>query len=110
MAEAARANGDTDIATANVGGGIWRLNKLNAALANPKLNTENDAEEFGNLDAVRKHGMSLMAYSPLGKGILTGAFRDVGDLPSDDRRHEMHEAFLALACCLVCYRRLQPSF
>jgi transposase len=27
-----------------------------------------------------------------------------------DRRHEMHEAFLALACCLVCFTRLQPSF
>jgi transposase len=27
-----------------------------------------------------------------------------------DRRHEMHEAFLALACCLVCFRRVQPSF
>jgi transposase len=27
-----------------------------------------------------------------------------------DRRHEIHEAFLALACCLVCFRRLQPSF
>lgn len=36
-----------DIATANVLAGIWRLNKLNASLANPKLNTENDAEEFG---------------------------------------------------------------
>ena len=47
-----------------------------------------DAEEFGNLDAVRQRGMSLMAYSPLGKGILTGAFRNEGDLPADDRRHE----------------------
>ena len=27
-----------------------------------------------------------------------------------DRRAEIHEAFLALACCLVCFRRLQPSF
>jgi transposase len=27
-----------------------------------------------------------------------------------DRHHDMHEAFLALACCLVCFRRLQPSF
>jgi transposase len=27
-----------------------------------------------------------------------------------DRRHEIHEAFLALACCLVCFRRPQPSF
>jgi hypothetical protein len=36
-----------DIATANVVGDLWRMNKVNAALANPKLNTENDAEEFG---------------------------------------------------------------
>jgi transposase len=27
-----------------------------------------------------------------------------------DRRHETHEAFLAIACCLVCFRRLQNSF
>ena len=27
-----------------------------------------------------------------------------------DRRAEIHEAFLALGCCLVCFRRLQPSF
>jgi transposase len=26
-----------------------------------------------------------------------------------DRRHEIHEAFLALACCLVCHRRLKNS-
>jgi transposase len=24
-----------------------------------------------------------------------------------DRRHEIHEAFLAIGCCLVCFRRLQ---
>ena len=23
-----------------------------------------------------------------------------------ERRHEIHEAFLAIACCLVCFRRL----
>jgi transposase len=27
-----------------------------------------------------------------------------------DRRHDIHEAFLAIACCLVCYRRLHSSF
>ena len=27
-----------------------------------------------------------------------------------DRRAEIHEAFLALGCCLVCFRRLQSSF
>ena len=26
-----------------------------------------------------------------------------------DRRHEIHEAFLALGCCLICFRRLRPS-
>jgi len=26
-----------------------------------------------------------------------------------DRRHEIHEAFLAIGCCLVCFRRLQRS-
>jgi len=47
-----------------------------------------DPEQFGNLDAVRARGMSLMAYSPLGKGILSGAFAREDDLPADDRRHE----------------------
>ncbi len=37
----------TDIATANLVANVWQLKKLNAALANPKLNTETDAEEFG---------------------------------------------------------------
>ncbi len=37
----------TDIATANTAGQIWRLRKLNTQLANPKLNTENDADEYG---------------------------------------------------------------
>ena len=37
----------TDIATANTAGQMWRLRKLNAQLANPKLNTENDADEYG---------------------------------------------------------------
>jgi hypothetical protein len=26
-----------------------------------------------------------------------------------DLRHDIHEAFLALGCCLVCFRRLRPS-
>ena len=27
-----------------------------------------------------------------------------------DRHHEIQEAFLALGCCLVCFRRLARSF
>ncbi len=33
--------------TAQVAADMWRFSKLNAALANPKLATENDAEEYG---------------------------------------------------------------
>jgi hypothetical protein len=36
-----------DIATPNVQADLWQLRKLNAALANPRLNTENDADEYG---------------------------------------------------------------
>jgi hypothetical protein len=37
----------TDIATANAAITMWRLRKLNASMANPKLATENDAAEYG---------------------------------------------------------------
>jgi hypothetical protein len=36
-----------DIATAQAAAGMWRFSKINAALANPKLATENDADEYG---------------------------------------------------------------
>lgn len=47
-----------------------------------------DAEPLGNVAAVRERGMSLMAYAPLGRGILSGQFMKPGDLAPDDRRHE----------------------
>ncbi len=37
----------TDIATANTAVQMWQLRKLNTQLTSPKLNTENDSEEFG---------------------------------------------------------------
>jgi hypothetical protein len=37
----------TDIATAQAAGVMWRMNKLNASLANPKLAVEDDATEYG---------------------------------------------------------------
>ena len=36
-----------DISTAQAAAAMWRFSKLNAALINPKLATENDAEEYG---------------------------------------------------------------
>lgn len=45
--------------------------------------------ESGNIDACRELGMGFMAYAPLGRGFLTGAFHSIGDLPDDDRRRKM---------------------
>jgi aryl-alcohol dehydrogenase-like predicted oxidoreductase len=44
--------------------------------------------EDGIIPAIRELGIGLVAYSPLGRGFLTGRFRSVDDLPEDDfRRH-----------------------
>ncbi|MEE8213086.1 MAG: aldo/keto reductase [Alphaproteobacteria bacterium] len=45
-----------------------------------------DAEAFGNLEAAREHGMGFMAYSPLGRGILSGQIHGADDLPEGDNR------------------------
>ncbi|CAN5308097.1 aldo/keto reductase [soil metagenome] len=47
-----------------------------------------DPETTGTLAACRANGVSLVAYSPLGRGFLAGAFKTPDDLPADDyRRH-----------------------
>jgi aryl-alcohol dehydrogenase-like predicted oxidoreductase len=47
-----------------------------------------DPETTGTLAACREHGVTFVAYSPLGRGFLTGAFAKPEDLPADDyRRH-----------------------
>jgi aryl-alcohol dehydrogenase-like predicted oxidoreductase len=42
--------------------------------------------EDGLLQAVRELGIGFVAYSPLGRGFLTGQIRKFDDLPADDRR------------------------
>jgi aryl-alcohol dehydrogenase-like predicted oxidoreductase len=44
-----------------------------------------DAEE-GVLPTVRELGIGYVAYSPLGRGFLTGQFRSADDFPEDDFR------------------------
>jgi aryl-alcohol dehydrogenase-like predicted oxidoreductase len=39
------------------------------------------------LPTLRELGISLVGYAPLGRGFLTGAFRQRGDLIESDRRH-----------------------
>ena len=47
-----------------------------------------DPEDDGVLDACRELGIGFVAYSPLGRGFLTGRFQTIDDLPADDyRRH-----------------------
>ena len=41
------------------------------------------------LDTVRELGIGFVAYSPLGRGFLTGAFKKFEDLPADDWRRNM---------------------
>ena len=45
-----------------------------------------DPQENGMLDACRKLGVALVAYSPLGRGFLTGAIRSPDDFEADDFR------------------------
>ena len=45
--------------------------------------------EDGLLQTVRELGLGFVAYSPLGRGFLTGAFKKFDDLPADDWRRNM---------------------
>jgi aryl-alcohol dehydrogenase-like predicted oxidoreductase len=45
-----------------------------------------DVEELGILCTARRLGVTLVAYSPLGRGFLTGVFNSIDDLPADDYR------------------------
>ena len=44
------------------------------------------------LDTVRDLGIGFLAYSPLGRGALSGAFTSVDDLAPEDFRRQ-HPAF-----------------
>jgi aryl-alcohol dehydrogenase-like predicted oxidoreductase len=44
--------------------------------------------EAGALPACRELGIGFVAYSPLGRGLLTGRFRSPSDLAPDDWRHQ----------------------
>ncbi|KAJ2904170.1 uncharacterized protein MKZ38_008791 [Zalerion maritima] len=47
-----------------------------------------DVLENGVAKACAEHGIPLIAYSPLGRGVLTGAIKSIADIPEGDfRRH-----------------------
>ena len=45
-----------------------------------------DLETNGQLDAARENGIGIVAYSPLGRGFLTGAIKSPDDFGPDDFR------------------------
>ncbi len=45
-----------------------------------------DVEENGVLETVRELGIGFVAYSPLGRGFLTGQYTSFNDLPENDFR------------------------
>ena len=52
-----------------------------------------DPEATGTLAACRENGVAFVAYSPLGRGFLTGAFSKPEDLPADDYRRKFSPRF-----------------
>lgn len=57
-----------------------------AALQNEWSLWSRDLEENGQLEAARDLGVSIVAYSPLGRGFLTGAIKSPDDFAPDDFR------------------------
>jgi aryl-alcohol dehydrogenase-like predicted oxidoreductase len=64
-----------------------------AALQNEYSLWTRDHESNGTLKTCRKHGIAFVAYSPLGRGFLTGTFTKPEDLPAGDYRRETAPRF-----------------
>jgi aryl-alcohol dehydrogenase-like predicted oxidoreductase len=50
---------------------------------------EREVEEAGIVDTLNELGISLVAYSPLGRGFLTGDIKDPNDFAEDDFRRSI---------------------
>ncbi|KAJ9639106.1 hypothetical protein H2204_004014 [Knufia peltigerae] len=51
--------------------------------------TELESPQIGLLDACRELGVAVVAYSPLGRGFLTGQYRSLDDFDDDDIRRTL---------------------
>jgi aryl-alcohol dehydrogenase-like predicted oxidoreductase len=50
---------------------------------------ERSIEEAGIINTLRELGIGLVAYSPLGRGFITGELKSPDDLPADDFRRSI---------------------
>jgi aryl-alcohol dehydrogenase-like predicted oxidoreductase len=62
------------------------VHALSAVQSEYSLLYRNPAED--TLPTTRELGITYVAYSPLGRGFLTGRIQDQSDLPADDRRRQ----------------------
>ncbi len=62
------------------------VHAISAVQSEYSLLYRNPAEE--TLPTCRERGISYIAYSPLGRGFLTGRIQTDADLPADDRRRQ----------------------
>ena len=62
------------------------VHPISAVQTEYSLLYRNPAEE--TLPTCRDRGISYVAYSPLGRGFLTGTIRELDDIPADDRRRQ----------------------
>jgi aryl-alcohol dehydrogenase-like predicted oxidoreductase len=63
-----------------------RVHKITALQTEYSLWSRDPEDEI--LDTVRKLGIGFVAYSPLGRGFLTGRFKKPEDIPEDDWRRK----------------------
>jgi aryl-alcohol dehydrogenase-like predicted oxidoreductase len=62
-----------------------KIHKITALQTEYSLWSRDPEDEI--LETVRELGIGFVAYSPLGRGFLTGRFQKPEDLPADDFRH-----------------------
>ena len=62
----------------------YKVHQITALQSEYSLWTRDPEGEI--LDTLREFGIALVAYSPLGRGFLTGRFQKYEDLPQDDFR------------------------
>ena len=68
-----------------------KVHKISALQTEYSLWSRDPEEEI--LDTCKELGISFVAYSPMGRGFLTGRFRTANDFPEGDYRGKAHPRF-----------------
>jgi len=68
-----------------------KVHKISALQTEYSLWSRDPEDEI--LDICKELGITFVAYSPMGRGFLTGRFRSTNDLPEGDYRDKTHPRF-----------------